>query len=415
MQDKRFKTYVRMHQDIYQEFTRGWNRVHHSFTVLKLLALVYLLVGLFYLRVLREPYILYVLALVTAVVYAVKFWRSRGGSVQYRQMLAQNRDKPVYYTAEMDESGIHVVNTDNDNRSEYRLEQIIRILETEHLLILEMKPQLGFLVDKTTLTGGSREEFITFLQTHCPNLKRKRVKKARKWSLLTIVYLTLLLLHLPMAIGTHSQSPSWFPEENPVSKGMSFSECASVLRELGFEIEADVPARLDADFADLPEEAIGFDKMTILLSEVGMGEYDFDTWEWTPATGPVYAFDMEVFDIERMYTDFLRGVSAISGGELVFTNVEEDFSRVDLEEGSGTRVVSFDWNGQRHTLEANEMHDWFDPGFADKLAELLAQAGGEKQLFYATDGYQMCFVFYCTPQWAAEFSRHTGVALFSDF
>ena len=53
-----------------------------------------------------------------------------------------------------------------------------------------------------------------------------------------------------------------------------------------------------------------------------------------PAANGVYSFDMEVLCEDTMYTEFLRSVSALSKGELVFENIEEDTSAVNWEEGT---------------------------------------------------------------------------------
>jgi hypothetical protein len=61
----------------------------------------------------------------------------------------------------------------------------------------------------------------------------------------------------------------------------------------------------------LPEEhRSGIDLTHELLYEIGMGDYDYDSGDWKPSSHRVYAFDTEVFDINRMYTNFLKGVSA---------------------------------------------------------------------------------------------------------
>ena len=61
------------------------------------------------------------------------------------------------------------------------------------------------------------------------------------------------------------------------------------------------------------EEGIGEFPM-ILLTLVGMGEYDDETGAWTPTSKDVYAFYTEAVDPENMYHRFLRGVSAIVPG-----------------------------------------------------------------------------------------------------
>ena len=65
---------------------------------------------------------------------------------------------------------------------------------------------------------------------------------------------------------------------------------------------------------------------------------------------------MEVMNLDTMYTDFLTGVRALHPQELNFSNMKEDLSWVDVEEGTGTQKVSFDWSGASYTLEATVMY-----------------------------------------------------------
>lgn len=53
-----------------------------------------------------------------------------------------------------------------------------------------------------------------------------------------------------------------------------------------------------------------------LLAMVGWGEFDNETWEWSPTSDQVYALDTEAFNIDRMYLDFLQGLLSISSGSM---------------------------------------------------------------------------------------------------
>ena len=61
----------------------------------------------------------------------------------------------------------------------------------------------------------------------------------------------------------------------------------------------------------LPSEEF-FYRTTSLLSLLGSGTTDFSTLNWSPSTNGVYAFDAEVSGLDEMYTNFLRGVSALN-------------------------------------------------------------------------------------------------------
>lgn len=84
---------------------------------------------------------------------------------------------------------------------------------------------------------------------------------------------------------------------------------------------------------------------------------------------------------------------------------------MDLENGAGKRTASFLWDGNTYNLEADVMEDWFDCNVANQLNELIIAKGTGKQLFFASDGYQECIVFYCDKEWANAFQEKTGLRL----
>jgi len=119
---------------------------------------------------------------------------------------------------------------------------------------------------------------------------------------------------------------------------------------------------------------------------------------------------MEAWEVSMMYTDFLTGVAAMSGGELEFTDIVEEDSNVNWEEGTGTKTVSFTFRGERYSLEAEMFYDWFDTGFLDEFARIVNGSGEEKKLWYLTD-YQLVNVFYQDDDWARQFRKQTGYSL----
>ncbi len=87
---------------------------------------------------------------------------------------------------------------------------------------------------------------------------------------------------------------------------------------------------LDKAYDSIPQEVLMDlmemeqpNKTAMLLAAVVSGTYDYENWTWTPGSRSVSAFDVEVMDISHMYTNFLKGVSAIGCGELEFTNVAD--------------------------------------------------------------------------------------------
>lgn len=49
----------------------------------------------------------------------------------------------------------------------------------------------------------------------------------------------------------------------------------------------------------------------------------------------------------------------------------------------------------------------------DFMNKVLREEGNTKQLFFMSDGYQECIVFYCTQDWADMFTEKTGCKLYN--
>ena len=128
-----------------------------------------------------------------------------------------------------------------------------------------------------------------------------------------------------------------------ITNQMSFQEIANELEKLGIaDISKETIKKLEDFWADTPEEFTqDLYKTPLLLTSIGGGSYDYDNHTWTPTSSQVYSFDIEVFDIGQMYTMFMQGISAISGGEFKITHVMEDTSNVDFAEGTGTQIIHF--------------------------------------------------------------------------
>lgn len=193
----------------------------------------------------------------------------------------------------------------------------------------------------------------------------------------------------------------------------SYAEIAEVLKkfEIG-GITEQLISELETSASKMPPE-IELNKTAMLLSALGHGDYDYSEGTWAPYYNGVYSFDVEVFDVGKMYTNFLIGISALNKDELDFKNIQEDTDNIDWEAGTGTRTVTFEWKGKTFCLEAMAMHDWFDPNAASALNEIIIENGNGKRLFFTSDGYQECIIFYRDTDWANSFQKETGLMLSS--
>ena len=191
----------------------------------------------------------------------------------------------------------------------------------------------------------------------------------------------------------------------------SYKEYAEIFTKYGIKgATLQVVEDLEKHYQDLPEEVI-LNKPAILLGELGRSDFDMENYRIIPSQNGVYAFDVEVFNIEKMYMDFLLSVKALDQEELDFQNIQEDTSQVNWEEGTGIQRVTFEWKNHKFTLEGEVNNDWFDLSVANKLNEIIKEHGNGKRLFFTNDGYQQFIVLYGDKEWADSFGKETGLEL----
>ena len=119
--------------------------------------------------------------------------------IQYKRTKNLNNGEDLRQTFKVS-CGDIVLTSQKGDTSSYKLSQIISIIETENLFILKLKYNVGIIVDKNNLTGGSKDEFINYLFENCENLKAKKVINSKKWVIIRRVFLGICLLIFLLAI-----------------------------------------------------------------------------------------------------------------------------------------------------------------------------------------------------------------------
>lgn len=190
-------------------------------------------------------------------------------------------------------------------------------------------------------------------------------------------------------------------------------EQAEILRELGLEVSEETVELYETYIAEEPDLASYVEEWPFyeLLMEAAAPERNSDTWEINRYSDQAYWFDFEGWDISTDYLEILRGVEAISGGALSFTELEVDDSRVNWEYGTGRILIRFCLNGEPHKYTAKMEHDWIDPNFLTYLMKLTGQVQSGKRLYVCSDMGQGCILFYRDSNWADRFMQKTGILL----
>lgn len=250
------------------------------------------------------------------------------------------------------------------------------------------------------------------------------------FSYLTIIIFALMILTSCMSSSNYINSIINFTNEEKEGSGTTdikgvdiamdldtyVTEAISNVKALGL-LESDevLTKQLLSNFQEMPEEILESMDATqiygMIFDYIGSGKYNYDTWDWTPSSDRIYSFDTEVFNTGKIYTFFLRGISAITANEIKIENIVEDTSQVDYESGTGKQIISFQCNGKQYQYEANVYYDWFDTEMLTYMKKVIEEQETGKHLWVTSDGYQNCIVFYETEEWANDFSSYTGYSL----
>lgn len=339
--------------------------------------------------------------------------RNKDGGLIYKQILHSNDDSIPHQIITLTETAIRSRNPRTEKEIEDSLENIRYIMESENLLVLVTDLKMCHILDKRFITGGSREELIAHLRQHCPKLKKK-IKTGR------FGHLVGKLLYAVAVIGLILGSCVLFRVSDRItgklSNNMTYAEMAAELEALGIAITQQTIQELEtfdaeyeaefgsAYYADFSQDSKVYD----LLYWEGSGIYDEEIWDWTPSQSGVYWFDMEVYNLASIYSDFFRGLSAMNP-ELSFANVSEDYTTVDLTEGTGEILVTFEYQGQHYELAATYDYDWFDLNMIKEVGSILASDAPEARLWFYYDDGQGILLYYGTDDQVSRLQQKTGL------
>ena len=398
---------------LHQEFNRTTLECSGLFRVLHL---VYIgeLVWFFWkmVIVLDEPveYARYVPGLVAIwlLVEGFRLLATRGGGIQFKRSLMLNGGKPTHDSVFFCDDAIHTLEQESGNKATLGYDNVRIVCESEHLYLLGIKYNMFLMVHKENLTG-TREEFGQFLYEKCPKLRRKKVRKCRTGRIINFVKWAVILLSLVVCLFFHPWLQMNKKFQGQLHNGMKLAEISAELESFG------LTPLTDADLVTTENGLfyLSNDKLSHLLYCMGAGIRDYDTGDFLPAeSGVFFTYYWAEFP-DTMYTDLLRGIDAMSRGELAIENILEDHSCADWANYDGTITVSFDLNGSPHQISAVFYQEWYDEQVLNTLNTMVMEAIG-KQLWFADFQDTGCFIFLGDTAWAEAFADRTGLVLSSD-
>ena len=302
-------------------------------------------------------------------------------------------------------------------RNVYLWASLAWLLETEEAFYLFHK-------DKKHFVMIAKESFLSWDQVDlfhriCADHGIQKIvpKKARYvpgwliWTLLGVFLLALFGIVMVRAFLTERDEPGVVSVD--VYERVPLEEQVEVLESLGLQVPEETAASVRSSMEeygmyDLVEES----RYTWVLTDMGAPTYD-EEWNVTGYAADVFWFDFEGFDISTDYIDILNGMLALAEGSCLddVTDIREDMTDADWESGRGTVTVSLRWKGEPYEWDMGMYNDWIDVSVLGIVNPLLEQEGSQ-EYFYATgDNGQGAIVFFCTQEWAEQFTQKTGLVL----
>lgn len=192
---KEFKSNYIMDLKTYKEFINGFLSTNMRTICCKLLIIIYVIACF----LLNEHNIVKCFVSIYLLIILI---RKLSGSdfIQYKRSLSINNGKPVSTEVKITEINIQGIDKDKGNQTNYTFDKILSITETKNLIILKMKYNLGIIINKNNLEGGSREEFLDFIFEKCQNLKKKTVFQSKYGEIFSKLYMLILLA---LFVGTY--------------------------------------------------------------------------------------------------------------------------------------------------------------------------------------------------------------------
>ena len=113
-----------------------------------------------------------------------------------------------------------------------------------------------------------------------------------------------------------------------------------------------------------------------LLMELGMPFYNEEGVILNYPT-EVFSFDFEGYDISTDYIEILNGMLALAKGSCLdsVSNIREDITKVNWEQGDGKITLYLEWNGQEYAWDMDVYYDWIDSKVIGVLNVLLLEEG----------------------------------------
>ena len=193
--EKEFSTKYTLDYKTYKEFSNGYIATKKS-SIITLFVVLALLVLCIILRDYETVITFGVIFLIFAFLIKV----TGRNKLQYKRYKSLNNNEDLETNIKIGKEKIISTSEKGDTAS-YEFSQIIGIIETKNLLILKLEYNMGIIINKNNLEGGTKEELIDYLFSMCNNLKKKKVTNSKRWLIVRRVIFVLFAMAFLLSIA----------------------------------------------------------------------------------------------------------------------------------------------------------------------------------------------------------------------
>lgn len=203
----------------YKEFSNGYIATRKSSMITLFVVLVLLILCIIY-----RNYETVITFGVIFAIFAFLIKVTGRNKLQYKRYKSLNNNEDVEANIKIGKEKI-ISTSKKGDISSYEFSQITGIIETKNLLVLKLEYNMGIIINKNNIEGGTKEELIDYLFSVCNNLKKKKVTNSKRWLVVRRVMLVLLAITVILSIVLS------------ILKTYQMDNYVELLEQNGYEIE----------------------------------------------------------------------------------------------------------------------------------------------------------------------------------
>ena len=216
---KEFSSKYILDYKTYKEFSNGYIATRKSSMITLFVVLVLLILCIIY-----RNYETVITFGVIFAIFAFLIKVTGRNKLQYKRYKSLNNNEDVEANIKIGKEKIISTSKKGDTSS-YEFSQIIGIIETKNLLVLKLEYNMGIIINKNNLEGGTKEDLINYLYFVCNNLKKKKVTNTKGWLILRRIMFGLLVITVILSVVLS------------ILKQNQMDNYVEVLEQNGYEIE----------------------------------------------------------------------------------------------------------------------------------------------------------------------------------